>query len=73
MNRPTKPNQKMTTHEEITGLQNLLRELGIQATSVRLGEHLGHGRHKIVIDWNGEVEEFETAEAAEKEIRAVSA
>ena len=54
----------MTTQKTIARLQDLVRELGIQATTVREAP-----AGKIVIDWNGEEETCATAEAAEKEIR----
>lgn len=53
-----------TTTQDIATLQNLISELGIQATTVR---ELDEGN--ILIDWNGEEETYTSAETAEKEIR----
>ena len=56
--------KKMSTQETITRLQYLVRELGIQATTVREAP-----AGKIVIDWNGDEETFATVEEAEKALR----
>ena len=61
-----------TITKDIPALQSLIRELGLSATTVRAGEHRGFGKHKIIVDWNGDDEEFDSVEDAEKEIRAVA-
>jgi len=61
-----------TITQDIPRIQRIVRSLGIAAVAVYPGEHLGYGRHQIVIDWNGEEEVYDDPELAIKALYAAA-
>jgi len=59
----------METTTEINRLQKLTQDLGINGVSITLGRHLGFGKNAIIVDADGDQEEFVCAEDAEAELR----